>query len=200
MIAFLTSLCMLTLSLPSLFPFFVWFLDFCDYLIDSGAAVFLLVNFPSSSLLMYFAHAVLFHVFLQLVLPPALFHFVNILPIFSVWSLLLQSWLFQLCCIFFHFLRSFIMTMFIQTFRWTISYLLMNLKTHLSYLQYHIPFSLIVFLNQSLTYHRSSGLYCLFCSGMMGQMRPFFFFFFFDHFSSDFMGCFSVSVLLAVIL
>lgn len=47
---------------------------------------------------------------------------------FSVFDLHLQSYLFQFCCIFLICLRSFIMTIFIETFTWTISYLLIKLK------------------------------------------------------------------------
>lgn len=94
---------------------------------------------------------------------------------FSVFDLHLQSYLFQFCCIFFICLRSFIMTIFIETFTWTISYLLIKLKdVCFSPTMPHPFFSNCL----SEAYHWSSGLYFLLCDGMMGVMGRYLLFFF----------------------
>lgn len=121
MTAFLTSACMLTHTLPSLFPLHIQFLDFlrlfnwtwCSCISSATFSVF-----RSFGVAYVFAQA---HIFLQLVISLLLvFCFAYY---FSVFELHLQTYLFQFRCIFFIRLRSFMITIFIEAFTWTISYL-----------------------------------------------------------------------------
>lgn len=139
--AFLTSVYMLTFPL---------LLDFWDYLIGPGAAVFLLLHFLSSGLLVWLMclHRVTFSCSLSYL---CYLFLLGSAYYFSMFNLHLQNYLLQFFCIFFICLRSFIMTIFIETFIWTIFYLFNNLKMYIFYLQCHIIFSLITFLNQSPT-------------------------------------------------